>query len=162
MSLVLNMGVFEHPHISVSMDKDGNKQANKDTTTSKVAKGLEDRYGVMQSFYQQYEPVIADTIADAFLDAFEAGGSVENVPLDGIKDLFYNFLTSQEVEKIGIRGLPSQRALQGWRSRMNNPLYVEKKRKNGTISLKPRPRRPSLIDTGLYMNSFVSWVDDGY
>jgi hypothetical protein len=63
--------------------------------------------------------------------------------------MFSNFLALQEVEKLGIPGVPTQAALKGISHRLKHPYR------------KSNPRRPSFVDTGEYMRSAAFWIDDG-
>jgi hypothetical protein len=56
------------------------------------------------------------------------------------------FLSSQEAEKVGIPGTPTQAALRGVNHRRRHPY----RRSN--------PRRPSFIDSGLYEASMRAWI----
>jgi hypothetical protein len=61
-----------------------------------------------------------------------------------IDALFRKFLTSKEMDGLGIPGVPTLASLEGISRRF--------KRGHG-------PARPSFIDTGLYESDFKSWVD---
>ena len=139
--MILHLGVVDKPHL-------------KGATTGSVANYLEERYGVMQMFYDRYADQINNDITQRLLDALESNLSNPfDAPIDDITKTFHSYLETREVEQDNNK-LPSQRAIDGYKSRMKNPTHMKKGKK-----LVKRPRRESLIDTGVYMNSFVAWVD---
>ena len=145
----LVFGVYDVPYAN---DKEG-------TTTGDVAEILEAKYHPMELYFQSHEEEIAGNVTDAF------AGVLENVMMgapppsdlsaaaaEGCSKIdagFKNFLSSREFEYQArlagnVLDVPTQAALNGVNHR--------KKLKKG-------PRRPSLVDTGLYESSFVSWVE---
>lgn len=130
------------------------------TTTGDVAEILEGKYGVMQAFVDKYQPDIEQLLAQSVEGALEdllAGkavadvlqGSVEAVFKEAeseIEHKFRNFLSTKEIETMGIPGVPTEAAKEGHSHRFKHPY-------------KKRPARPSFIDTGLFSASFASWVD---
>lgn len=139
--LVLHLGVIDTPHL-------------KSQSTADIAAHLEKKYKVMRHFYEKYESAIAENIADAMMDAIENGTKFKPNKIGSISRDFATFLNTREIEGMGIRGVPTKRALMGWRSRMKNP----RKAKKGGV-LVARPSRPSFVDTGIYLRSFVAWVE---
>jgi hypothetical protein len=53
----------------------------------------------------------------------------------------------QEIESMGLRGVPTKAALKGINHRLRHPYR------------KSNPRRPSFVDTGLYVASFRAWME---
>lgn len=122
------------------------------STTGDVADILEAKYHVMEIFFEEHQQEIADLLAAAM------AGSLENLLLgaamstnvladaqDKIKVLFDQFITSKAMDGLGIPGVPTAASLKGTDHR--------KADKKGT------PGRPSFVDTGEYVNSFLVWVD---
>ncbi len=144
MPLRLSLGVVEVPYD----DEHG-------TTTGEVAQFLEDTYHPIETFYGLRQQKIADDIANGLSGALETmlmGGpstSIEKAAeqaLGGTEADFRQFLSTGEMERMGIPGVPTQAALKGVNHRLKHP-YSEKNR-----------RRPSFVDTGLYQSSFRAWI----
>lgn len=119
-------------------------------TTGDVAQWLEDKYGIMQRFYDIHgDDIFAPALENSLEGALESalmGQAVDpwGPAMDKIEVGFRQFISSKEVEQVGIAGTPTKRALMGYNSRL--------KRGHG-------PRRPSFRDSGLYMGNFKAWVD---
>jgi hypothetical protein len=64
-----------------------------------------------------------------------------------IEERFKDFLSLQEMDKLGVPGVPTEAAKKGKSSR-----FKRRRSKGGAP-------RPSFIDTGLYQSSFKAWVD---
>lgn len=148
---VLHLGVTEMPYSSPP-DADAPKPQNGTQTTGDVAGWLEEKYGVMTAFFARREEFFAGQFENSVQGAIESllmGGPSNIDPFgsatSGIETEFRKFLESGEIETMGIAGVPTQ-AAQDRRSQRF------KKRRA------PKPR-PSFIDTGLYENSFRSWID---
>lgn len=127
------------------------KPANGAQTTSDVAKILEDKYHIMGLFVEERYDYIADQLAESVSDKIQDilnGAPIDGSPIDAgalkIEDRFKQFLSLQEVERLGIPGVPTQAALDG----VNHGLKIRKGK-----------RRPSFIDTGLYRASFKVWTE---
>ena len=140
----LILGVIDQPY--------DNNDGEKSTTTGKVAQLLEDKYHVMETFYEANRQEVADMAAESLLGALEnleLGGPVDADPfLDLTQDVtasFKKFLSTGQIEQLGIPGVPTQASL----------LRKSSRFKSG----KAGKGRPSFIDTGLYQASFVSWVE---
>jgi|SRR6185437_9647595 len=170
MSLTLHLGVVDIPYsdqqVATTIDiynalkagKPLSKTARRSSvTTGEVATFLEDRYHVMETFYEDKQPKIAELFADALAGEIESvmsGGEARpNLTLGAamgeIKAMFSTFLTvgpPTEAESSGIPGVPTQAALDGVSHRLKHPYA------------KGNPRRPSFVDTGLYESSFIAWV----
>lgn len=142
---VLHFGVIDIPYQA----RRGSKAQR--TTTGAVAEILEARYGVMQNFYEQHEQEIADQLTQALVDSAEAMMQGAPTTLDPfgaatakIEDSFKTFLSMQEMDSLGVPGVPTKAAREGRSSRF----------KKG----KGRGPRPSFVDTATYENSFKAWV----
>jgi hypothetical protein len=142
--LTLHLGVLVQPYRSRG------KKASA-LTTGDVAEILEAKYGIMAAYYRVHEKDVAKMFENSVAGALESmimGQRIDPFAgaTQGIEAGFKQFLSSKEVERIGIAGVPTHAALMGVNHRMKNPY-------------KRRARRPSFIDTGLYSASFKSWCD---
>lgn len=160
---IINFGVIDQPY---SFD-DGEKAAkakkgkakkrkkarSKKTrpvvTTGMVAEILEDKYQVMETFYNFHEKEIISELEEGLTGAIESmlmGSPVVGRAFDTgcseIEKMFNTFLDSKEMDN-KVDGVPTQASLLGISHR---------------FKLKRGPPRPSFIDTGLYQNSFKCWV----
>jgi hypothetical protein len=120
-------------------------------TTFGVGKILEDKYGLFSAFVENNDQFIADAIAEdaaASLETFLLSGQLPDEMLPEasgkISQRMKEFLSLQEVEKLGLPGVPTKSALQGRSIRL--------KQKRG-------PRRPSFIDSGVLEASLKAWID---
>ncbi|EPT4023367.1 hypothetical protein ACVQMG_001573 [Enterobacter roggenkampii] len=121
---------------------------DENTTTGDVAEYLEEKYQIMQTFFDRYGNDIADLMSNdlaASLENMMAGAPPSNDPLaesmSRIHDLFVAFLDNQEMD--GMPGVPTRRALLGISKRL--------KEKRGEP-------RASFIDTGTYQAAMRAWV----
>jgi len=165
--LTLHLGVFEFPY-STHVPESGRRVVHRlraggsiethtaapagAETTADIASILEEKYHVIEIFYQQNAQAIADMVAESMAGSLETlmMGQVPRDPMLGamsaIEKLFKNFILSGEMEKLGYLGVPTQAALDGV---------------NHALKLKKGPRRPSFKDTGLYMSAFHAWMSNG-
>ena len=102
-------------------------------------------------FFEVHKDEIAASLTEALRDAADAvmmGAPLAASPYAAgtslIEARFKRFLYSQEVERLGIPGVPTRAALDGINHRFKNPRTGK--------------RRPSFIDTGLFEASFKAWV----
>lgn len=121
------------------------------TTTVDVAKILEEKYGVMQAFYDAHQNDIMKSVVSSVEGALEdlfAGARVEDPFAEAgqaIQSEFRTFLMSGEIESMGIVGVPTQAA---------------QKRRSLRFKGKVGPtQRPSFIDTATYELAMVAWVE---
>jgi hypothetical protein len=146
----LHLGVIDQPY-------DNSVGA----TTGMVAEILEDKYHVMEVFFESRVDEVIGALERSIqgaIDALDMGAPVENIdPFGGatgeIEAAFRHFLDSKEMESLGIPGVPTQAALDGVSHRFKNPRYKNTK---GGKKVKRAPR-PSFIDTGLYEASMKAW-----
>jgi len=123
-------------------------------TTGQVAEILEAEYRVMEVFYASHEDEIARLLEHSIGGALQSlmmGAPAQATDIfasaaSRIEDQFKQFLSTKEIEQLGIPGVPTAAALHGVSHRFANPG-------------KRRAPRPSFIDTGLYQASFKAWVD---
>lgn len=134
--ITLHLGVIDIPY------------EGENTTTGDVAEHLEEKYQIMQTFFDRYGNDISALMSNdlaANLENLLAGAPPIRDPLaesmSRVHDLFVAFLDNEEMN--GMPGVPTHRALLGISKRF--------KRKKGDP-------RPSFIDTGTYQASMRSWV----
>ena len=139
----LNLGVMVIPYRNAT-DK------AESVTTGDVAQWLERRYRIMEVFVRVHHKVIENALAGSVEGALEALIMKRRIKPFArgtavIETRFKRFISSREVERVGIPGTPTHAALMGFSHRRKHP-YAR------------GPRRPSFRDTGLYMSSFKAWV----
>lgn len=166
MTLKLHFGVIDVPYVANEPEaktkgraKRGAKakrvKASPDqTTTGDVAEILEEKYGIMEAFFENNENAIAGFLEEGLKGTVEnlfTGAPATNDPFGSgtskIEEAFKDFLSTREAERVGIEGTPTRAALRGVNHRLKHPYA------------KGNPRRPSFIDTGLYQTSFKAWVE---
>jgi hypothetical protein len=122
-------------------------------TTGDVAEFLENRYHVMETFFELHSKEIITAFEEVFV------GNLENIALGApVNDnamaeatskteaLFKQFISNAEMD--GIQpGVPTAAALKGINHRLAHPYA------------KGNPQRPSFRDTGLYQSSMKAWVE---
>ncbi len=122
-------------------------------TTGDVASFLENRYHVMELFWELHQDAIADDFANSIsgsIETFLMGGPA-NLDVMGsatsqLEDRFKQMLSMRELDSLGYPGIPTEAAKAG----------VSHRHKSGFT--KNRTPRPSFIDTGLFQASFKAWV----
>lgn len=139
---VLHIGVLDLPH-------PGGGKA--ELTTGGLAEILESKYGLYSVFLDANLEKIADQLADSLGDSIDnvlAGAPVPENPFaaaeQDVAADFVTFLDTSEIEKIGVRGTPTEAALKG----VNHRLKINK-----------GARRPSFIDTGTLRAATAVWVE---
>lgn len=160
--LRINLGVLDIPYANKAQPVRQAKKGKKTQpvkrepgtqTTGDVAEFLEEKYGVMATFAEVMAPGIDATIEEGLAQTLEnlmAGAPAGNPfaqAQEDIEKMFKDFVATQEVEHAGIKGVPTQAALKGVNHRLKH-AYVKR-----------NPRRPSFIDTGLYVANFKAWID---
>jgi hypothetical protein len=137
----LNLGVVDVPYSNA-----------KGVTTGDVAGFLENRYHVMEIFYEINQEKIAASLADSVAGALESvlmGGPADSAAAFAagtsvIEAAFKDFLSLDVMASLGYPGVPTAAALAG----------VSPRFKNGK-----GPPRPSFISSGLYEASFRAWIE---
>ena len=140
----LHLGVWDLPH-------PGGGKA--ELTTGGLADILESKYGLYSVFLDANLEDIAEQMAESLGDAIDnvlAGAPVPENPFAAAEQQvaadFIDFLDTSEIEKIGVRGTPTEAALKG----VNHRLKINK-----------GARRPSFIDTGTLRAATTAWVEKG-
>ena len=119
------------------------------TTSAEVAKELEERYNLVDTFYLGVEDELSSALEEFYGEKIEAI-MMEKPP----KKILGDELTSKVEEEFrkyllkeehGIHTLAARRGV----SHLSPQPYSRK-----------NPPRPSFIDTGLYMKSFRAWIED--
>lgn len=120
-------------------------------TTVTVARALEDKYHVMQVFYDQYEDEIAAAVIHGLEGALEdlyAGAPVRNPYAEVDEEIsqgFRQWLLQGEIETLGLEGVPTKAALERRSARFKSGVGPSE--------------RPSFIDTGTYELAFRAWME---
>lgn len=162
MSVTLHLGVIDLPYAYVREgERKTKKRAGKkkqrvvsSMTTGDVATILEDKYGVMETFFEAKEEAIVGHITESLAGALESvlagappGADPFAAGAQQIDEMFKEFILSGEAENVSIPGTPTKAALKGVSHRKAHPYA------------KANPRRPSFYDTGMYVDNFMSWID---
>ena len=154
MSLILHLGVVEVPYNEpLPAGKRRRKKVAAGTqTTGDVAEWLENKYHVMEAFFELHQDAIALDLEDGLagtLEGLAMGAPPSADPFGAaaskIKERFSKFLESKEMDTLGYPGVPTKASREGVSHRFKN--------RRGT------PGRPSFVDTGAYENAFLAWVD---
>jgi len=122
-------------------------------TTGDVAQWLEDKYHLIETFYNIYEDDFGDSILLSYDQAVEDlllgkpnfsfdAGKMYASALSKMENMFKQSLSQQKFDGL-IAGVPTQASLDG----VNHRLKIKK-----------GAPRPSFIDTGLYEATFKAWA----
>lgn len=123
-------------------------------TTVQVAKDLEQRYHIVETFYAIEEKSITKMLEEAFAEELEdvkimarpSAKSISDAVTDKIEAKFRRSLTSRAYDGV-IPGVPTLASLRGVSHLRQHPYAA-------------RAPRPSFIDTGLYQRTFRAWVTE--
>ncbi len=152
-----HLGIIDHPYSLPSTKRRG-KRSRAGTSTAQVAVILENRYHIIETFWNTNEPQLIgflETSMKASLEAVMMGkpATIGAQPfasgMSRITERFKSWISDAaggyptEAEQV-ISGAPTLAALAGVNTRL--------RKKRG-------PRRPSFVDTGLYQSSFTMWAD---
>jgi len=132
-------------------------------STAKVARVLEDKYGIMQTFVDNNLQFIADQLANSVADNLETIlGSGQKLGADtnlftqgtnNIEQAFREFLDRNGT------GIVTQASTQGTSGRFKDEGNKKKKRKKDPRLLEGQVR-PSFVATGLYQASSKVWTNE--
>lgn len=127
------------------------ERSDEPTTTVNVAQILEEKYHIMEIFYEEHKDEILGAIIhglEGSLEDLYAGSPVSN-PFaevdDEIAAAFRVWLMQGDIEKLGYPGVPTQASIERRSLRF-------KSKKGPSV-------RPSFVDTGLYESAFKSWIE---
>lgn len=151
----INFGVndlpYSHSADTGKVKKGKTKGSAVTSTTGEVAEILEEKYHIMEIFWELHGNEVVEDYSEALVGSFE--GLLQGAPVSPnalaagnaeVEARFRKFLTMKEMDSLGIPGVPTKAAQAGVSSRF--------KGKHG-------PPRPSFVDTGLLENSFQSEVE---
>lgn len=152
--LTLHLGVIDVPYVQATSRRQKKPRAGT-VMTGDVAGWLENRYQVMQTFFDRRADKIGDMLAESVSGAIESlimGGpatlDVAASALSLIEDEFKQFITTGEMETLGRAGVPTQAAQQRRAG----------KKRSGRMKRRRAGTGVSFIDTGLYQSSFKAWI----
>ena len=114
-------------------------------TTGKIAGYLENKYGIMSFFIENYGQDIAEEAVKTWLDKISglSRNTAEFMVLNKTEHLFKTMIDLKEMDHKH-PFVPTKVSLKGKSLRF--------KRRRG-------PPRPSFIDSGLYQANFKAWID---
>jgi hypothetical protein len=142
---------YSHSDNLGTVKKGKTKGAARIATTGEVAEILEEKYHIMETFWNLHGAEIIEDHSEALSGAFEGllqGSPVSpNVFAAGNAETearFQKFIDMKEMDALGIAGVPTRASILGINSRMKS---------------KRTPGRPSFQDTSLFENSFVAEVE---
>lgn len=148
----LHLGVIELPYSHAADQGKSKSGKSKASTTGDVAEILENKYHVMEHFFELHFDEIVKALEGSITGSLESllmGGPPTLDPngtgTNEIMKLFQTFLESKEMDGLGYPGVPTAASIKGVSHRFKN--------RRGT------PGRPSFVDTGLFESAFRAWVD---
>ena len=151
----LHLGVTDIAYSTAPSGKRKRRKSAATITTGEVAEILEDEYHPMEHYWELHKEEIAKSLEGSLAGALETAMMTGSLPDNAfasaeseIEAGFKKMLSEGELEGLGYPGVPTQAAIKGVSHRLRHPYA------------KSNPRRPSLIDTGLYQASFKSWFEE--
>lgn len=130
---------------------------NDNSTTASVALLLEKKYGIMGKFIEIHNDEVQGHLKNALISNIQdviEGNHPDNeafyTAFSKIEHDLKKFISSREVERVGIPGVPTKAALKGVTHRL-------KQKRRGLKNNVKGQRRPSFVDTGLYESSLKVW-----
>jgi len=156
MSIILHLGVYDVPYTKGGM------------TTGGVAEILENRYSVMENFYELNSKDIADSLRDSLNNALfsvKNGADILQLkPFDGavskIQTKFRKFIQNEDIIKSENTFLSTGRTLKNGKSiRLTVPTQAALMGYSSRLKKFKGARRPSFRDTGMYESNFTAWVE---
>lgn len=142
-TLILNLGVIDQYYTQPGKGA---------VSTGDVATWLENKYHLMEVFYEDNRPfvegAIVASIKGATINVIAGGNPSKNIFSTAEADIIERFKQAISLEEFDgvMPGVPTQAAKDGRSLRF--------KRKRG-------PSRASFYDTGLYQASFKAWMEEG-
>lgn len=157
--VIINLGVVDVAYA-------GARGSAGATTTGEVAKILEDKYHVMETFFEARKDAIAAAAAESVERAIEElmqFGQVIDPTYRAEQKIdaeFRAFLTNDEMTKL-VGGLsPSESALLGRGGTFTGAAMQGISHRKKHPYAKKNKARPAFVDTGLYRASFRSWFQE--
>ena len=153
MTVTLHLGVVEIPYVNAAKHRRGKMPAARENVdTAAVAQILENKYGLLKTFYDRNEQAIVKIIelsyGKAAIDLIIQGKSMKMAPMMGanaaITALLKNWIATGGPAAAGVPGVPTKAALGGKSLRFKR-------------GFRPGPRQ-SFIDTGLFVGSLMAWT----
>lgn len=158
MPMVIHLGVIDQFYTTPTT---GTKTP---VSTGDVAKWLEDKYGIMDTFAKWNSVKISNDLTKSLSQAVRTaamGGPVATNPFAAacakIEQDFRKFLDNDEMANLGIPGTPTAAALAGKTARTKSGKYAKRNRKRNGVTVTLGEERPSFIYSGLYQASFKAW-----
>ena len=154
--MILHLGVIDQPYAQPPPARRRRRKiAAGNQTTGDVATWLENRYHVMEVFFQQNQQGVASDLEESLSGALEnlLMGAPTSIDAFGsatskIEDRLKQFIVQGDMEKLGYPGVPTQAALD--------------RRSGKRRSARFKGRRPgtgvSFVDSGLYQASIKAWI----
>lgn len=153
--MILNLGVIDQPYNRPPSRK--GKRRSGTVTTGDVATFLEDKYHILENFYQLHQEEIADDLAGSLagaLESFMMGAPASLDPFGSatsqIDDRMKQFIATGEMDRLGYPGVPTQAA---------RDRAAGKRRSSRFATRRATGQAVSFYDTGLYMASLKSWIE---
>jgi hypothetical protein len=158
---VLHLGVIDLPYQIPPPKRRRRRISAGQVTTGDVATWLENRYHIMEVFYEEHRDDIVGNAIDESLQ-----GAIESVMLGAppaidpfgsatskIEDGLKQFIVGGEMEKLGYPGVPTKAAqLRASGRRRGARFKTAQATGTGAAAV-------SFYDSGLYEGSIKAWVD---
>ena len=158
---VLHLGVVDVAYVG------GDENA---TTTGDVAEYLEKDYRIMEVFFEAKKEKVLSYVSDILVHQIEALTQGASPPPGGkifvpeIESLFRDFVTSREVESITGQTEAARLGISHrFKDAKNRTISAQsivsgKAKAVKMVAVQSRGPRQSFVDTGLYVDSFKSWL----
>ncbi len=136
-------------HLGVNEMAYSDPEEHQATTTGQVAEILEDKYQIMEVFFDNHREEIEDLVVDRFMGELESViHGKPKAPLSGmtfpkIDREFRSFLDRDEWQQLTGKRI------------MSAVLGISHRKKLKKV----QGSRPAFIDTGLYQKSFTAWLE---
>ena len=154
----LHLGVIDVPYVNAPSKRQRKVRANT-VTTGDVAGWLETKYHVMDTFLHRREPKIIGALENGLVGALQTiamGGPPQRDPfasgLSEVENQFKDFISSGEMDTLGLPGIPTQASLDRASGKNRGPRFKKRRGKASGKSV-------SFYASGLYMGSFKAWVE---
>jgi len=138
----LSLGVQDVPYPDLS----SSGKTHRFITTGEVAEILEDKYQIMETFIDEH----LDDVLEKMKDNLELklnnyiGRNIDDEITFDIEVKFRDFILNKEMDRLGVKGVPTKAALEGRKTAKR---------------IWQGPERPSFYDTELYLDSFSAEIE---